>query len=415
VSREQGAGSSVEEASDSTAIPRTVKGLALVSLFNDFASEMVYPLLPAFVVGTLGGSATMLSAVDGAAELTASVAKWSTGALSDRPGWRKPLILAGYFCAVLVRPFMAVAQAAWQVVGFRVIDRLGKGIRTPARDAMISDVTPPALRGRAFGFHAAADHLGSIPGSLLAWWLLSRSVEVRRVLEWSVVPGVVAFVVLAFVLRGNTDGRDGQDGQGGQAGQVAANLNVGAPADSVGKVFWLPVLSLTALALFRLPETLLLLRLQQLGIAVATIPLIWAGLHLVRTLASYPGGWVSDHIVPRHTILAGAALFAVIALLMAQSLTASAAITVFLGLGLVTGLTESAERVVVTRLAPRKTGRGFGTYHAAVGFAALPASLLFGAVYQIRGGSVALRLSAVLLILTAVTWALSARSAATER
>jgi MFS family permease len=411
----EGGGRKEEGETGATAIPKTVKGLALVSLFNDFASEMVYPLLPAFVVGTLGGSATMLSAVDGAAELTASLAKWSTGALSDRPGWRKPLILAGYFCAVLVRPFMAVAQAAWQVVGFRVIDRLGKGIRTPARDAMISDVTPPALRGRAFGFHAAADHFGSIPGSLLAWWLLSRSVEVRRVLEWSVVPGVVAFVVLAFVLRGKTDGRDGRGGQGGQDGQGNTGPHLDAAADSVGKVFWFPVLSLTALALFRLPETLLLLRLQQLGVAVATIPLIWAGLHLVRTLASYPGGWVSDHIVPRHTILAGAALFAAIALLLAQPLTVAGAIAVFLGLGLVTGLTESAERVVVTRLAPRRTGRGFGAYHAAVGFAALPASLLFGAVYQIKGGAVALRLSALLLAVTAATWALSARSAASER
>lgn len=402
---EAGGGNKEERAPRATAIPRKVKGLALVSLFNDFASEMVYPLLPAFVVGTLGGSATMLSAVDGAAELTASVAKWATGSLSDRPGWRKPLILGGYFCAVLVRPFMAVAQAAWQVVGFRVIDRFGKGIRTPARDAMISDVTPPALRGRAFGFHAAADHFGSIPGSLLAWWLLSRAVEVRRVLEWSVVPGIVAFLVLAFVLRGKAGAQD----------RPSRQVQADVAADSVGRVFWFPVLSLAALALFRLPETLLLLRLQQLGVAVATIPLVWAGLHLVRTLASYPGGWVSDHIAPRRTILAGAVLFAVIALLLGQALTTAAAIAVFLGLGLVTGLTESAERVLVTRLAPRRTGRGFGAYHATTGFAALPASLLFGAVYQIKGGSVALRLSALLLVVTAGSWILSARAGGSER
>ena len=183
------------------AIPRTVKGLALVSLFNDFASEMIYPLLPAFITRTLGGSATMLAALDGAAELASAATKWISGDLADRPGWRKPLIVLGYFSAILIRPFMAVASAAWQVVGFRVLDRIGKGMRTPARDAMIADVTPPALRGRAFGFHRAADHFGSIPGALLAWFLLSHAVDVRQVLTWSVVPGLLAGIVLLVVLK----------------------------------------------------------------------------------------------------------------------------------------------------------------------------------------------------------------------
>ncbi len=131
-----------------TAIPRAVKGLSLVSLFNDFSSEMVYPLLPAFVVGTLGGSATTLAAIDGAADLAAAATKWISGGLADRPGWRKPLIVVGYFSAVLVRPLMAAAGAAWQVIGFRMIDRIGKGLRTPARDALIAEVTPPAQHGR---------------------------------------------------------------------------------------------------------------------------------------------------------------------------------------------------------------------------------------------------------------------------
>src|SRR5215217_9627767 len=121
--------------------PVGVKGLSLVSLFNDFASEMVYPLLPAFVTRTLGGSAATLGLLDGASELTASALKWISGRLADRPGWRRPLILLGYATAVLVRPLIAVASAAWQVVGFRVIDRAGKGLRTPPRDALIAGVT----------------------------------------------------------------------------------------------------------------------------------------------------------------------------------------------------------------------------------------------------------------------------------
>src|SRR5215213_9675383 len=183
-------------------VPTAVRGLSLVSLFNDFASEMVYPLLPAFITRNLRAGALVLGALDGASELTAAAVKWVSGRLADRPGWRGPLILGGYATAVLVRPLIAVSGAAWQVVGFRVIDRVGKGIRTPPRDALIAAVTPPAQRGRAYGFHRAADHFGAVVGSLAAWFLLSRGVEVRRVIEWSVLPGVVAFVVLTAVLKG---------------------------------------------------------------------------------------------------------------------------------------------------------------------------------------------------------------------
>jgi MFS family permease len=379
-------------------IPATVKGLSLVSLFNDFSSEMVYPLLPAFIVGTLGGSATTLAALDGAADLTAAATKWVSGGLADRPGWRKPLIVAGYASAVLIRPFMAAASAAWEVVAFRVIDRVGKGMRTPARDAMIAEVTPPALRGRAFGFHRAADHFGSIPGSLLAWWLLSHTVPVRTVLQWSVVPGIVAALILLVVLRRVS-------GAGANAG--AANATV----DATGRVFWAPVLALALLVLLRLPETLLLLRLRDLGVAVATIPLVWAGLHVVRSLVSYPGGWLSDRLGQRGTVAAGGLLFALGVLVLGQRLTEPAAIVVFLGVGVVAGLTESAERSLVARLAPKRTGRGFGAYHAVTGAAALPAALGFGLVYQRLGGEWALWASAGGMLLASLAWLVVARPA----
>ena len=377
--------------SPASTIPATVKGLALVSLFNDFASEMVYPLLPAFVTVTLGGSATTLAALDGAADLASAATKWASGDLADRPGWRKPLIVLGYFSAILIRPLVAVAGAAWQVVGFRVLDRIGKGLRTPARDAMIADVTAPPLRGRAFGFHRAADHFGSIPGSLIAWWLLSHAVDVRRVLSLSVLPGLLAAAVLLIVLRGTS-------------GRQAAGPPSGAVADPTGRVFWAPVLTLAGLALLRLPETLLLLRLQNLGVAVAVIPLVWAGLHGVRTLVSYPGGWLADHLGPRVTVAAGSACFALGALALGLRLTIPLAIGVFLALGTVAGLTESAERSLVARLSPRRTGRGFGAYHGATGLVALPAALLFGALYQHWGAPTALWASAGGILLTTVLW-----------
>jgi dipeptide/tripeptide permease len=173
------------------------------------------------------------------------------------------------------------------------------------------------------------------------------------------------------------------------------------------------VLALVALVLLRLPETLLLLRLQQLGVAVATIPLVWAGLHGVRTVVSYPGGWLTDHLGPRATVAAGGVCFSSGALALGLPLSAPAAIVVFLGLGTVAGLTESAERALVARLAPKRTGRGFGAYHGATGLAALPAALLFGALYQDYGATTALWASAGGMILAVLVWLVAARPVAT--
>jgi len=369
---------------------------------------MVYPLLPAFITRSLGGGPLALGLLDGAAELTSSVVKWISGELSDRPGWRRPLILAGYATAVLVRPLISVAGSALQVVGFRVVDRFGKGIRTPPRDALIADITPPPLRGRAFGFHRGADHFGAVLGSLVAWFLLSRGADVRSVIGWSVVPGIVAFVVLAVVLRG-VGGRE--SAAGGQQSPVTSHHPPPAthkPGDSRlatgDSSFWPPVLALTALTFFRLPETLLILRLQDRGVAVAAVPLVWAGLHVVRSLSSYPGGWLSDRLGPRWVVASGGLLFALAVFVLGAALSPGEAIAVFLVLGLVAGLTESGERAVVARLAPVRTGRGFGSYHALVGAAALPAGLGFGALYQSGSGPVALWASSAGMLMAVLLW-----------
>jgi MFS family permease len=373
-------------------VPRTVKGLSLVSLFNDLASEMVYPLLPALVTGPLGAGALVLGLLDGAAELTSAALKVVSGRLADRPGWRGPLILVGYATAVLVRPLIAVASAAWQVVGFRVIDRVGKGLRTPARDAWIAAITPPTLRGRAFGFHRAADHFGAVLGSVVAWLLLEYGLAVRDVIGWSAVPGLLACLVLVPLLR--------RQGAVSLRGRTAA----ASQADATGRVFWAPVLLLAALTFLRLPEALLLLRLQDLGVLVAWIPLVWAGLHVVRSATSYPGGWLSDRLGPRFAVAAGGLLFALIAVALGARPSPAGAVIVFLVLGAVAGLTESAERALVARLAPVRTGRGFGSYHALIGVAALPAGLAFGALYQEFGGPRALWASAAGMVLAVGLW-----------
>jgi hypothetical protein len=377
-----------------TRIPSTVKGLSLVSLFNDLASEMVYPLLPAFVTGPLGAGALVLGTLDGAAELTSAALKVVSGRLADRPRWRGPLILGGYATAVLARPMIAIAGSASQVIGFRIIDRVGKGLRTPARDALITAVTAPEVRGRAFGFHRGADHFGAVLGSIAAWYLLERGLAVQAVIGWSALPGVVAFVALALVLRGTrvTSGTARSSGEGESV------------ADAVGRVFWGPLLVLAALTFFRVPEALLLLRLQDLGVAIPAVPLVWAGLHVVRSASSYPGGWISDHLGPRATVASGGLLFALVVVALGSRVSPAGAVTAFLLLGPVAGLTESAERALVARLAPVRTGRGFGIYHALIGASALPAGLAFGALYQRAGGPAALLGSAAGMVMAVAVW-----------
>src|SRR5689334_9934526 len=191
------------------ALPRQAKLFGWVSLLNDFASEMIYPLLPAFVTGVLGGGAQALGALDGAAEFAAAFVKLGAGRLADRVPLRGPLIVLGYFIAVVVRPVIAVTGAAWQVIGLRVVDRLGKGVRTPPRDALIADVTPAELRGRAFGLQRGMDHAGAVLGPILAWWLLaSGRANMRAVIGASIVPGVVVLVLAMWAVR---DGRRRQE------------------------------------------------------------------------------------------------------------------------------------------------------------------------------------------------------------
>jgi MFS family permease len=380
-------------------VPVQVKGLSAVSLLNDFASEMVYPLLPAFITRTLGGGALALGALDGAADLTASLLRVLSGRWADRPGWQRPLIITGYGIATVVRPLTALAGSAWQVVAARVTDRIGKGLRSPARDAMIAQVTPPEARGRAFGFHRAADHLGAVAGSLVAWLLLARGMDVRGVIAWSVVPGLVAMMVLIRVLAG---GREV-----GKAERI--HVAPGLPSSRPPTSFWIPIGAMTLLLVSRLPETLLLLRLQDLGVAVAAVPLVWAGLHVVRTFAAYPGGWLSDRIGPRAMLAAGALLFGAVLVVLARDLPPSLAIGAFLVLGLVTGMTEASDRHVVASLAKGGQGRAFGNAQALAGIAALPAGIFFGLLYQRIGGATALLTSAAATGISFVLWLVATR------
>jgi len=383
-------------------LPKEVRLLGAVSLLNDFASEMIYPLLPAFVTGVLGGGAAALGALDGAAEFAAAFVKFGAGRLADRARRRGPLIVAGYAIAVLVRPVIAATAAAWQVIALRVVDRIGKGLRTPPRDALIADVTPPELRGRAFGLQRGMDHAGAVLGPLVAWWLLTMHVAaLRTVIAASIVPGVVVLVLAAWAVRdGGGRGKSGEVGGGG-----------GTPSPSSPVLPRLPpsVLLIALFYLLRMPETLVILRSQQLGVAVATVPLLWAAVHVVKSATSFVGGAWSDRLGAGRTMWIGWVCYAAIAVGLGFAQTAVQAWLLFLALGSVAGLTESPERALVARLAGNRQGSGFGSYHGATGFAALVGGVALGVLYQGRGAGVAFAVSAAGAGALALLWPLTAR------
>src|SRR5437667_10775343 len=384
-------------------LPRQVKLFGWVSLLNDFASEMIYPLLPAFVTGVLGGGPQALGALDGAAEFAAAFVKLGAGRLADRARLRGPMIVLGYFIAVVVRPVIAVTGAAWQVIGLRVVDRLGKGLRTPPRDALIADVTPQELRGRAFGLQRGMDHAGAVLGPILAWWLLaSRSANVRAVIAWSIVPGVVVVVLAAWAVR------DGA-ATGGKGRQQAASASDPMPPSAA---FYRPLpptlFAISAFYLLRMPDTLIILRSQELGVPVTLVPLLWAAVHVVRSSSSFLGGAASDRLGPGQTMWVGWLVYAMLSVGMARAGTAAAAWGLFLALGLVAGLTESPERALVARLAGTHQGSGFGLYHGITGFAALVGGVALGGVFQRYGAGPAFLASATGGLALVFAWPLFA-------
>jgi MFS family permease len=398
------------------ALPHQVKLFGWVSLLNDFASEMIYPLLPAFVTGVLGAGAGALGALDGAAECAAAFVKLAAGRLADRGPLRGRMIVIGYFTAVVVRPVIALTGAAWQVIGLRVVDRIGKGIRTPPRDALIADVTPPAIRGRAFGLQRGMDHAGAVLGPLVAWGLLtSGRADLRAVIAASIAPGVVVLLLALWAVRhagpGHGAGRDGRAGSEVERPHRADTIAAAAPsrATRVPAVRFAPLLAIALFYLLRMPDTLFILRSQELGVRVAVVPLLWAAVHVVRSSSSFLGGAASDRLGAERTMWVGWLVYAALALGMARAESAVAAWGVFLGIGLVAGLTESPERALVARLAGARQGSGFGLYYGVTGFAALVGGVTLGAAFQRYGAGSAFVASALGGLALAVLWPLIAR------
>ena len=399
-----------------TKLPRTVKALAAVSLFTDASSEMIYPLLPAFLTATLGVGAAWVGVIEGAADAVASLLKLASGWWSDRMPRRKPLVVFGYGLASVLRPLVAFASAGWQVLAIRVGDRVGKGIRGAPRDAMIADAVPANERGRAFGVQRAADHAGAFIGPLIAFVLLQWvGVSVRTVFLLAAVPGAIAVLVAVFGVK--EDGRrltvDGsrkatEDGSatagGGRAVAEGSGPMAGAADEApLGAPFWRYLAVLVLFTLGNSTDAFLLLRASQLGVSAATIPLLWAALHVVKSATSIPAGAWSDRVGRRTMIAAGWLWYALVYLGFAMASSMWHAWALFIAYGLFFGLTEAVERALVADLVPAaRRGTAFGWYNGVIGAAVLPASVVFGLLWDWRGSAFAFTVGAAAAALASV-------------
>lgn len=370
-------------------LSRNVKALAAVSLLTDVSSEMIYPLLPLFLATVLGASASTLGLIEGLAESTASMLKVVSGWWSDRLGRRKPFVVAGYGLAAVARPLMGLVTSPWQALAVRLSDRTGKGVRTSARDALLADSADPSQRGRAFGFLRAGDNAGAVLGPLLAWVMLGYgAVPLRRVFVWAAVPGVIAVVVLLLVVRERA-----VPASPARRGGVKPIPEVGG----LGPTFWRYLAVLLVFTLGNCTDAFLLLRAAQLGVTTALIPILWAAFSLVKMLCSTPGGVLSDRVGRRPLIVAGWVVFAVVYLLFGRATDAWHAWALFALYGIGLGLSEGVEKALVADLVPAaRRGAAFGFYNFVIGIGALPASLLFGIVWDRVGPSAAFTMGAVL-------------------
>lgn len=377
-------------------LPATVIALGVTSFFTDVASEMVFPLLPAFLA-TLGAGPTFLGLLEGVADAVAAAIKYRAGAWSDGRS-RKGFVLVGYGLAHAVRPLLALAGAAWHVLALRVVDRIGKGLRSAPRDALISAAVPPEQAGRAFGFHRAMDHAGAVVGPLLATGLLAAGLEVRTVFALTIVPGLVAVASVLLVKEPSLP--------------PAAASSVATPRVPLpGRLRQLlAIVGLFALA--NASDAFLLVRASEVGVPTAWIPTVWLVLHVSKMAWSARAGEWSDRHPPARLIGLGWLLYVACYLVLAATTAPWLAIVTIALYGAVAGLTEPAEKKLIRLLAPADAqGRAFGAYHGVVGAAAIPAGLLTGLLWERLGAPVALGTSAALaLVAAALLWSWERRA-----
>ena len=390
-------------------IPRPVWLLGWASLFTDAATEMIYPLLPMYLSRVLGAGALSLGIIEGVAEAVNSVLKVGSGYFSDRWTKRRPIVIAGYSISSAVRPLIAITSTWPQVLLIRALDRTGKGIRGAPRDAMLAQFASEGERGHIFGFRRAMDHTGAIIGPVIATAILFFAPgEYRLVFALTIVPGAIA-VGLLFLVPEVTTVPLVPGMPSSYVGRIPPSKVVPALGGPAGTSERLPrrlLAFFAVLLLFSLgnsADAFLLLRLaDELG-SVTYIPLLWAGLHVVKASLSTWGGGLSDRLGRKRVIVLGWIVYAAVYAGFAVAKDPTVFVALFLMYGVYFALTEGAEKALVADLAPvAQRGTAFGLYNAALGLGALGASVGFGLLYERVSAAAAFGTGAALAALAAM-------------
>ncbi len=355
-------------------LPSAIWALGMVSMFMDISSELVHSLLPLFMVSALGASVTTIGFIEGIAEATALITKIFSGALSDYLGKRKLITLMGYGMAACTKPLFPLAHSLGMVVTARFIDRIGKGIRGAPRDALIADITPPELRGAAFGLRQSLDTIGAFLGPILAMVYMTLYVgDIRHVLWIAVIPAFIAVVVLAFGVKEPESTHPVDERKTLKFSELR----------HIGKTYWEVVALATLLSLARVSDAFLLLKAKADGVDIALVPMVMVVMNIVYALAAYPAGRLSDRM-DRSSLL----LLSVVFLIAANvSLALSNDVLVLaagVGLwGLHMAFSQGLLAAMVTDNAPAHLrGTAFGVFYGVSGIAMLASGIIAGMLWD---------------------------------
>lgn len=361
-------------------LSRNVWVTSATSFLTDVSSEMVTNLLPLFLANVIGVGTATIGLIEGVAESTASLVKLASGALSDRFRARKSLAVAGYALSAAAKPFFYVATTWVFVAGVRWVDRVGKGIRTAPRDALLADSTAPTQRGLAFGVHRAADTGGAVAGLLVAIFIVSsvqsgavdlQSATFRALVLASLVPAFLAVAVLAIGAR--------EVRPSAAAASARRRWGIGG----LGRRFGFFLFAAAIFDLGNSSDAFLVLRAQERGLSVVGILWTLLGFNLVYTLVSTPAGALSDRLRRKTLLLAGWVFYAVIYLGLAIAESSVHVVVLFILYGAYYGLVAGSGKALIADLVePSRWGTAYGTYHGVLGFTNLPASLVAGVLWQ---------------------------------
>lgn len=370
---------------------RNVTALGLVSFFTDFSTEMVLGILPFFIVSTLGASRAILGAIEGSAELASYAFRMVSGSLSDRAGKRKVFVLAGYAASTASKPFFAAASGWLDAFLVRTGDRIGKGIRTAPRDALIADSVPTSRVGRAFGLHRTIDQLGAIVGPVAAFALL-HVVDIRGVFLASLIPGAIAVLILIFFVKEIVV--KNKQTRMTVLGNIGILLKGNRPL-----VFLLVIAGVFSLGAFNF--SFILIRASDLGVEQNLIPLVYAAINVSHAAIGIPSGILADKIGKEKMLIIGYAVFLVstvlLVMLAGNTLYAYAVAIVF---GLYAGISETVQRAVIPRYVRSELrGTAFGLYNLIIGACFFASNIIFGFLWDSYSLTAAVTYSTIITLI----------------